>query len=571
MLQSLGSTLGSTLFGPYEQRGTYKNQKEAFLALMGYSVGLGNFWRFPDLCMKYGGVMFLIPYFVALATIGLPLYFLEIALSQYTSIGPMKLYGFISPLFRGMGWAMVFVVMLETIYYNIMIAWTIFYIGASFQSTLPWCEISTLNTTKCSEIENHYKAAASYFNQTVLGYARFSGSHASSVHGWMLLCLGVAWFLVAATIARGIRTSGKVLYVTVGVAYIILPFLLVFSYATSEKVQWLDSFANYLEVDSAKLWERDMWVKAATQAMYSLGLAQGGINTLASYNTFRQNILRDAILLVFVDTVTSLMCTYVVFGSLFAIAEDLPKEGPANTSLVFVVFPAVLAKIDLPLWPFLVFCMVFMFGFDSQFAMVEIITSALFDQFQGIRRHHVPVVAGTCTMLFLLGIPMCTSGGIDFFRVLDSNINSHSFLFLGAMEVLVVTYVYGFKNFMVIIRDHMKVSVPAPFRWYFALMYNFITPLFMLFLLISSIVSQDWRVENFQAALGIAVAFSSFVIVAAGSVYVVVRNRGKRLQDLLRPTSDFCPEYKRREQVSSQQSFELQQDTPTTLRFHRDG
>lgn len=68
---------------------------------MGYSVGLGNFWRFPDLCMKYGGVMFLIPYFVALATIGLPLYFLEMALSQYTSIGPMKLYGFISPLFRG--------------------------------------------------------------------------------------------------------------------------------------------------------------------------------------------------------------------------------------------------------------------------------------------------------------------------------------------------------------------------------------------------------------------------------------------------------------------------------------
>ncbi|XP_037790669.1 sodium- and chloride-dependent betaine transporter-like [Penaeus monodon] len=156
-------TLGSKLLGQYEQRGTYRNQKEAFLAFLGYSVGLGNFWRFPFLCAKYNGVTFLIPYFVALVTMGLPLYFLEMALSQYVSIGPTRLFSFICPVFCGVGWAMVLVMMLETIYYNIGIAWTLFYAVASMQWNLPWCVSPALNATDCSQVENHYKAAALYF------------------------------------------------------------------------------------------------------------------------------------------------------------------------------------------------------------------------------------------------------------------------------------------------------------------------------------------------------------------------------------------------------------------------
>ena len=43
------------------------------LAVTGSAVGLGNFLRFPGLEAKYDGGAFLIPYFLALLFLGLPI------------------------------------------------------------------------------------------------------------------------------------------------------------------------------------------------------------------------------------------------------------------------------------------------------------------------------------------------------------------------------------------------------------------------------------------------------------------------------------------------------------------
>ena len=47
------------------------------LAVTGSAVGLGNFLRFPGLAAKYDGGVFLIPYFVAVLLLGLPLAWAE--------------------------------------------------------------------------------------------------------------------------------------------------------------------------------------------------------------------------------------------------------------------------------------------------------------------------------------------------------------------------------------------------------------------------------------------------------------------------------------------------------------
>ena len=61
-----------------ENRGQWGSRIGFILAAVGSAVGLGNIWRFPYTVASNGGGAFLIPYFVALLTAGIPLMILEL-------------------------------------------------------------------------------------------------------------------------------------------------------------------------------------------------------------------------------------------------------------------------------------------------------------------------------------------------------------------------------------------------------------------------------------------------------------------------------------------------------------
>ncbi|KAM7535395.1 hypothetical protein Aperf_G00000091680 [Anoplocephala perfoliata] len=118
-------------------RVTWGGKIEFILSSVSYAVGLGNVWRFPYLCHKNGGGAFLIPYAIMLAFVGLPLFFLEFAFGQFASLGPISIWS-VSPLFRGIGYAMVAVSWIISLYYNVIVSQALLYLFYSFNSVLPW-------------------------------------------------------------------------------------------------------------------------------------------------------------------------------------------------------------------------------------------------------------------------------------------------------------------------------------------------------------------------------------------------------------------------------------------------
>ena len=209
------------------EREQWDNQCEFILSAVGYAVGLGNVWRFPYLAYENGGGSFLIPYTLMLFFAGLPLFFMELCLGQYSGQGPTRVFGRLAPAFKGLGFAMLLVTFYVSIYYNVIIAWTLFYMFSGMQAILPWsyCRNDTLhmhchegNITHDDIVNDPYIGGPSeaYFNSALLGLDK-------AVHNWsdvgelrwqLVVCLLAAWIIVCLCLIKGVQSAGKVVYFT---------------------------------------------------------------------------------------------------------------------------------------------------------------------------------------------------------------------------------------------------------------------------------------------------------------------------------------------------------------------
>lgn len=80
---------------------------------------------------------------------GLPLMFMELSFGQYAGLGPIGIYQRFCPLFDGLGFGMVLVSAIVSMYYNVIISWTIYYMFASVTYELPWQDCDAYWSTKC--------------------------------------------------------------------------------------------------------------------------------------------------------------------------------------------------------------------------------------------------------------------------------------------------------------------------------------------------------------------------------------------------------------------------------------
>ncbi|CAJ0577966.1 unnamed protein product, partial [Mesorhabditis spiculigera] len=111
-----------------EERPQFDSTLHYLMTAIGYAVGLGNLWRFPRVAWENGGGAFLIPYFTCLVFFGMPLFYFESFIGQFTQSGANKVFFRYMPAFQGIGWAMALLSQQVNIYYPIIVGWSLVYI-----------------------------------------------------------------------------------------------------------------------------------------------------------------------------------------------------------------------------------------------------------------------------------------------------------------------------------------------------------------------------------------------------------------------------------------------------------
>lgn len=114
-----------------EARERWGGRTAFIMAAVGSAVGLGNVWRFPYTAFRNGGGAFLIPYFVALLTAGIPIMIVEYALGQRFQRGAPDALARVKPWFRWVGWFAIMVGLTITFYYVVIMAASWIYLVAS--------------------------------------------------------------------------------------------------------------------------------------------------------------------------------------------------------------------------------------------------------------------------------------------------------------------------------------------------------------------------------------------------------------------------------------------------------
>ena len=93
------------------------------LAAAGSAVGVGNIWRFPYLCAKDGGGLFLLVYLVLVATFGFVLLTTDVAIGRRTKENALRAFGTLHPKWKFVGYLTFLVPMLIMTYYSVIGGW----------------------------------------------------------------------------------------------------------------------------------------------------------------------------------------------------------------------------------------------------------------------------------------------------------------------------------------------------------------------------------------------------------------------------------------------------------------
>ena len=392
-----------------EERKGFGTNFGFLMAAVGSAVGLGNIWGFPNKMGASGGFTFLIIYLILAVCCGFIVMVGELAIGRKTGKGAVAAYHAISKKFKWMGWMGILSAFLILFFYCALggycIKYTVVNIGDLFNASF--------GAGAAAEL-----AAA---NGTSVGaevFGAFIGNPTEAII-YGLIFVALTMLIVLGGVGGGIEKVCSVGMPALFVALLIciiractlpgavngLKYMFVPGWAVANGV--IEEAPDFLTVLAT----------AGGQMFFSLSLGMGAMITYGSYLQKKENIQKNALLIVIMDTLVALMAGLCVLPGRFALDPNGALGGP---KLLFITMQNVFDRMDAvgPIFGIIFYLLVVFAAISSSISLLEVIVAHFVDKARdegkGDKRKTYTLIAAACVGLGCILVCADQLGGASF-------------------------------------------------------------------------------------------------------------------------------------------------------------
>ena len=390
-----------------EERKGFGSNFGFLMAAVGSAVGLGNIWGFPNKMGACGGFTFLIIYLILAALCGFIVMVGELALGRKTGHGAVGAYKALSKKFKWLGWLGILSAFLILAFYCALGGYCIKYVTVNFGNLI----------------------GADFGSGGLGGGDVFGGILTNQLES---VIYGLIFVLITLLIVMGGVGGGieKVCSVGMPALFIILLICIIRACTLPGAVDGLKYMfvpgwaLEHGVIDKAP----DLLTVLSTaggQMFFSLSLGMGAMITYGSYLNKKENIEKNALLIVIMDTMVALMAGLCVIPGRFALDPTGKLGGP---SLLFVTMQNVFDNMPLgSVFGILFYLLVVFAAISSSISLLEVIVAHFCDKARekgkGDKRKAYSLIAAAAVGVGCILVCLdCLGGaGISPFNILGMN------------------------------------------------------------------------------------------------------------------------------------------------------
>jgi NSS family neurotransmitter:Na+ symporter len=461
-------------------------------AMIGAAVGLGNIWRFSYVVYSNGGGSFFIPYFIAIAIMGIPFLILEYGVGFSFKDSFSNILKRINPKFEIIAWILVILVFGVVIYYMVILSWDLVYLITSL--TFSWGTDTGV-----------------YFTSTVGGTYNLANAGVILIPSaigvvvlWVLL-----WFISGQSVDKGIGRVSKIL---IPLLFAIMAFIVFYSLTLPGAGIGISTL---LTPDWSKLLDINIWLAAFAQIIFSLSLGQAIALTYASYLPEKSRLTDNVLIVVASNSAFEIFTAFGVFSILgfMSVNSGMPMSSliTEGTGLIFIVFPKIfnvmgpLGRIIAPL----LFLAILFAGITSALGFFEPMLNSTSEKFGMSRKKTATIL---CVIGCIFSLFLTTGISSYMVRIIDSFINEFGILLLIGIQCIIFAWFYGLDNLVPVLNEEGFLKVGKSWK----LIIKYLLPVFLIVIWAIGIIELFRSSNTFEmivyAIIIVSVMVASFVL-----------------------------------------------------------